>query len=56
MDFIDFHSFLTEYKTMLGGLAIAIATIVAVYFNYLATRRAERRLKAENTARLKIRN
>jgi hypothetical protein len=50
MEFFDFHSFLTEYKTMLGGLAIALATIIAVYFNYIATRRAERRLKYENTA------
>lgn len=42
--------FLSEYKAVLGGLSIALATIVAVYFNYIAMRRNERRLKAENTA------
>ena len=34
----------------MGGLFIGIATVVAVYFNYLATRRNERRQKAEGTA------
>jgi len=42
--------FLHEYKGVLGGLSIAIATIVAVYFNYLTARKNERRLKHESTA------
>jgi len=50
MELFDLQSFLNEYKTMLGGLSIAIATIIAVYFNYLAARKNERRLKHENTA------
>ncbi|MGH1398383.1 MAG: hypothetical protein ACRBCT_04130 [Alphaproteobacteria bacterium] len=47
---MDFTGFLHEYKTVLGGLSIAIATVTAVYFNYLAMRKAERRQKAEGTA------
>lgn len=50
MDMDGLQTFLAEYKTMLGGLSIAIATIVAVYFNYIAARKNERRLKYENTA------
>ena len=42
--------FLNDYKTVLGGLSIAVATVLAVYFNYIATRRNERRQKSENTA------
>ncbi|NCT40797.1 MAG: hypothetical protein GW778_03950 [Alphaproteobacteria bacterium] len=50
MEQSHFILFLQEYKAVLGGLSIAIATIIAVYFNYIATRKAERRLKHENTA------
>lgn len=50
MELFDLQSFLNEYKTVLGGLSIAIATIIAVYFNYIAARKNERRLKHENTA------
>jgi len=50
MEQSSFLIFLQEYKTVMGGLSIALATIIAVYFNYIATREAERRLKAESTA------
>ena len=46
----SFALFIQEYKTVLGGLSIALATIIAVYFNYIASRKAEHRLKSENTA------
>ena len=44
----SFALFIQEYKTVLGGLSIALATIIAVYFNYIASRKAEHRLKSEN--------
>lgn len=50
MDAESFTEFFDHYKTVLGGVSIAIATVLAVYFNYLAMRRNERRQKAEATA------
>ncbi len=47
MDFVDV---LQEYKTVLGGVFIGVATIVGVVMNAAYTRRVERQAKREDNA------
>lgn len=50
MTSLDFVDLLQEYKTVLGGLFIGIATIIGVVMNASYTRRVERQTKYEADA------
>lgn len=46
----SFFAFLDSYKTVLGGLSIALATVVAVYLNYIVSKKTARRQRNERVA------
>ena len=50
METFHFIDFLSEYKALLGGVSIALATLIAVYFNYLIEKRVARLRKDEKNA------